>query len=271
MCLRKIDFYGVSFMEYKQFRDFRKNFYQELKKTTRTRKIKLSAEQDIYKKDSPYFYNVWYQLEEVENGEAVFILDISIKYHRFDELYYQILRPEKEFHFTDKLRANSGMLCPAKFPRMKKSFKCDGSENSIPELCEDLLEFINKFYADFLSEIKEKYNDLNGYYIANKEKDPLLAGLAYLDRGDTDKAAECFASPDVAGDNSLWSVTVYTDEQRRRAMENGKQITIYNSIYRSRKEQFNDYAIALKNNIIWNNDRAMYGLLNEEKNIANNL
>ena len=32
MCLREIEFYGVSFMEYKQFRDFRKNFYQELKK-----------------------------------------------------------------------------------------------------------------------------------------------------------------------------------------------------------------------------------------------
>ena len=98
------------------------------------------------------------------------------------------------------------------------------------------IEFINKFYADFLSEIKEKYNDLNGYYIANKEKDPLLAGLAYLDRGDTDKAAECFASPNVAGDNSLWSVTVYTDEQRRRAMENGKQITIYNQLYFTTKK-----------------------------------
>ena len=256
-------------MEYKQFRNFQKKFYQELKNAARKRKIKLSAEHDIYKKDSPYFYNVWYWLEEVENDVAIFSLDISIKYHRFDELYYQIIRPGKEFHFTDKLRANSGVLCPANFPRMKKSFKCDGSENSIPKLCEDLLNFINEFYADFLLEIKEKYNDLNGYYIANKKNESLLAGLAYLDIGDIDKAAECFASPNIAGDYSFWSVTIYTDEQRCRAIENGKQISINNSINRSRKEQFNDYAIALKNNLIWNNDRAMYGLLNVEKNVIN--
>ena len=39
------------------------------------------------------------------------------------------------------------------------------------------------------------------------------------------------------------------------------------SIYRSRKEQFMDYAVAVKNGLEWNHDRAMYGLLNNERSI----
>ena len=35
-------------------------------------------------------------------------LDITVKYHRFDELQYGILRPDQEPHFTDKLRAMPG-------------------------------------------------------------------------------------------------------------------------------------------------------------------
>ena len=58
-------------------------------------------------------------------------------------------------------------------------------------------------------------------------------------------------------------------EQRRRAQENGVKIhTAYGeSIYRSRKEQFMDYAVAVKNGLEWNHDRAMYGLLNNERSI----
>lgn len=92
--------------------------------------------------------------------------------------------------------------------------------------------------------------------------------MAYLDRGDIDSAIECFSSPNMDGANSIWSVDIYTDEQRRRAQESGEQIFVSQygeSIHRNRKEQFLDYAIALKNGLEWNYDRAMYGLLAEER------
>ena len=113
------------------------------------------------------------------------------------------------------------------------------------------------------------FRDLDGYYIAHKDEMPRLAGLAYLDRGDIDGAAECFSSPNMDGENHVWSVKIQTDEQRRRAQENGVKIhTAYGeSIYRSRKEQFMDYAVAVKNGLEWNHDRAMYGLLNNERSI----
>lgn len=252
-------------MDYKQFREWDKKFYQQLKQVTKARKLKLSAEHDIYKKDAPYFYRAFYWIEKVEDGKAEIDLDITIKYYRFDELQYGILRPGNELHFTDKIRANSGALCHTKFPRMKQTFECDGSEESITKLCEDLLDFLKNYSADFLAEVAVKHGDLNGYYIAHKEENPRLAGLAYLDRGDINGAVECFLSPNIDGEHSIWSVEIHTEEQRRRALENGKQIFATQCIHRNRKEQFNDFAVALKNGLEWNQDRAMYGLLAAER------
>ena len=125
-------------MDGKQFREWDKQFYQELKRATRGRKLKLSAEHDIYKKDGPYFYHAFYWLRKVEDGKAEIALDITVKYHRFDELNYGIIKPGNDLCFTDKIRANSGALCHAGFPRMTRTFACDGSEEAISRLCEYL-------------------------------------------------------------------------------------------------------------------------------------
>jgi hypothetical protein len=257
-------------MTAKELRQWEKKFYQALKAAVKARKIKLSAERDIYKKADPYFYSAFYSIAGVEDGKVDITLHISIKYHRFDELQHGILRPDALLHFTDKLRANSGALCPAGLPDVTQSFAYDGSEEAMPKLCEDLLDFLKAYCSDFLAMVEREYGDLDGYYIAHKEEMPRLAGLAYLDRGEPEKAIECFSSKKMDGENSLWSVDINTEEQYRRAQENGTEIYVTKygtSIYRSRKEQFADYAVALKNGLEWNYDRAMYGLLKKERSI----
>lgn len=254
-------------MDAKQMKKWESAFYQSLKAATKARKVKLSAEHDIYKKEGPYFYNVFYWVVRVEDGKADIELSISLKYHRFDELQLGIVNPGP-FHFTDKVRANSGALCASPIACVTQSFAHDGGEGSLPGLCEDLLDFLEGFYSDFLDKVKEEYGDLNGYYIANKEDMPRLAGLAYLDRGEPDEAIECFSSPQMDGENNLWSVEIHTDEQYRRARESGADIfegEYGRRLHRSRKEQFVDYATALGNGLEWNFDRAMYGLLDEER------
>lgn len=250
-----------------QLKAIDKLFYQAMKVETKKRKIKLSAEGDLYKKVDPYFFNVFHCIEKMDKGKINIILDISVKYHRYDELQYNILNPCNPVHFTDKIRANSGALCRADFPRQVQCFDYDGTEEMLPKLCEDILDFLEKYYTDFLAMVKKEYGDLENYYIANKDINPRLAGLACIDKGDFQGAIECFSHPNMDGMNHMWSVDINTDEQRCRAQENGTKIfrTSYGeSIHRSRKEQFRDYAIALKNGLEWTNDRAMYGLLNEE-------
>lgn len=98
-----------------------KMLYQTMKAATKKRKIKLSAEHDLYKKVDPYFFNVFYNIGKMADGKIDVTLDISVKYHRFDELQYNIINPGNPVRFTDKIRANSGAMCYAAFPRMVRS------------------------------------------------------------------------------------------------------------------------------------------------------
>lgn len=266
-----------------------KAFYQAMKIETKSRKIKLSAEQDIYKKVDPYFFNVFYFIvhHKCTEGKAVFSFDVTVKYHRFDELQYGIIHPGEDFHFTDKIRANSGALCYAAFPRFDETFDFDGNEESLPRLAAIVLDYLERYIRDFLTMVEKEYGDLNGYYIAKKDGNPRLAGLACLDRGDYEGAVECFIHPNMDGESNKWIVRAETRDQRKRAKENGylpqsslskslqeifvqktgqeKYSSGQRTIFRSRKDQFIDYAIALKNGLEWTSDMAMFGLLDEER------
>lgn len=245
-----------------------KALYQAMKAAAKARKIKLSAQYDLYKKEDPYFYNVFWWPDEMASGRIGMCLDISVKYHRFDEMQYSILRPGETPHFTDKLRANSGMLCRAAFPRMTRHFDFDGTEAAMLGLCEDLLDFLRDYYAGFLDMMEREYGDLDGYYIANRETMPRLAGLAYLDRGDPEGAAACLSQPNMDGGNSTWRVPVETQEQRERALASGVYLyecPEYTVVHRHRKDQFLDYAAAVRAGLEWTNDRAMFGLLPRER------
>lgn len=248
-----------------------KALYQAMKAAAKARKIKLSAQHDLYKKESPYFYHAFWWPEEFASGRIGMSLDITVKYHRFDELQYGILKPGETPHFTDKLRANSGMLCNAAFPRMMQHFDFDGTEAGMPALCEDLLDFLRDYCAGFLEMVEEQYGDLDGYYIAHRDTMPRLAGLAFLDRGDAAGAADCFSQPNMDGENSTWWVPAETEEQRRRALASGTYLyecPEYTAVHRHRKDQFRDYAAALRAGLAWTHDRAMFGLLPEEQAAA---
>ena len=162
----------------------------------------------------------------------------------------------------------SGMLCRAAFPRMTQHFDFDGTETAMPGLCEDVLDFLQDYCAGFLAMVEEQYGDLNGYYIANRETMPRLAGLAFLDRGDPESAAACFSQPNMDGESSTWWVQVETEEQRQRAMASGVYLyecPEYAAVHRHRKDQFFDYAVVLQNGLEWTHDRAMLGLLPQER------
>lgn len=245
-----------------------KALYQAMKAAAKRRKIKLSPQHDLYKKVDPYFYHAFWWPEEAASGRIGMTLDITVKYCRFDELQYGILRPGEEPRFTDKLRANSGMLCDAAFPRMIRHFDFDGTDAAMPGLCEDLLDFLQEYCAAFLAMVEETWGDLDGYYIAHRETMPRLAGLAFLDRGRPREAAACFSQPNMDGENSTWWVPVETEEQRQRALAGGTDLCErpgYAAVHRHRRDQFRDYAVALQNGLEWTRDRAMFGLLPAER------
>jgi len=138
----------------------------------------------------------------------------------------------------------------------------DWSEEANIGLAVALLDFLTEYIHDFLKLVNERYGSLSEYYIANKDTNPYLAALAYLDKGDRDSAAECLTQPNVGGEHSLWSVSIDTEQQRKRALANGIAKDYF---YRSQNAQYKDYAIALRKGLEWTRDRAFYGLLPEER------
>lgn len=245
-----------------------KDLFQAMKMAVKPRGYKVFIEQDIYKTVEPYSLNTFYFIHKVEDGKIDIILEFSIKYTRFDELQYSILRPDNHLHFTDRLRANSGMMCRAPLERMVHSFSFDGTDQEIPELCNAILDFIDEYFDNFLSEVLPQYGDLGDYFIAHKETNPRLAGLVCLDRGDMEGAYKCFVHPNMDGANNILTVEINTDEQRLRAEANGEKIFKLPkgySTYRNMRNQLADYAIALKKGLEWTVDRALYGLLPEER------
>ena len=240
-------------------------FYETMKIVAKQRKIKASPQHDLYKKDEPYFYCVFYDFDsfhpyEKETGLATIILDIAVKYCRFDELRWGIIQPGNDLKFTDKVRANSIAACNAAFPRKKVRFRYDSSENGLSQLCGDILDYLEKFYRDFFESIDRDYEILEEYYIANKEENPLLAGLVYIERGQFQNAEMCFRLPNMSCKNSTTSISPVTEEQRVRVSASCER-----PHSRSDYERLLDYTIAMQHGVKWTEETANFGLLPEER------
>ncbi len=239
--------------------------YEAMKVAAKRRKIKASPQHDLYKKDEPYFYCAFYDFDffhshEKETGLATIILDIAVKYCRFDELRWGIIQPGNDLKFTDKVRANSIAACKASFPRKKVRFKYDGSENGLSQLCGDILDYLENFYRDFFESIDRDHGTLEEYYIANKEENPLLAGLVYIERGQFQNAEKCFRLPNMSCKNSCTSIRPVTKEQLARVSVSCEQ-----PYRRSDYERLLDYTIAMQHGVKWTEETAAYGLLPEER------
>ena len=239
--------------------------YETMKVIAKQRKMKASPQHDLYKKDGLYFYHAFYAFDffhpyEEETGLATIILDISVKYCRFDELRWGILQPENDLKFTDRVRANSIAACKASFPRKKACFQYDGSENGLSQLCEDILDYLVNFYRDFWSVINRDYGTLEEYYIANIEENPLLAGLVYIERGQFQDAEKCFRLPNMSCKNSSTPISPVTEEQLARV-----SVSCKHPNFRSDYERLLDYTIAMQHGVKWTKETADYGLLPEER------
>lgn len=239
--------------------------YETMKIVAKQRNIKASPQHDLYKKSEPYFYHVFYGFDfrhpyKPETGATNIILDITVKYSRFDELRWGIISPGNDLKFTDKVRANSIAACEASFPRKSLSFKCDGSKDGLCRLCEDILDWLEKFYRDFFKSIEKDYGTLEEYYIANKEDNPMLAGLVYIERGQFQNAEKCFRLPNMSCKNSCTSIRPVTKEQLARVSVSCEQ-----PYRRSDYERLLDYTIAMQHGVKWTEETAAYGLLPEER------
>lgn len=241
------------------------SLYEAMKIAAGKRKIKASPQHDLYKRIEPYFFHTFYSFDtrrppDKESGKVGIILDIAVKYCRFDELRWGIISPGSDLKFTDKVRANSLAMCYASLPRKSILFDYDGSENDLYRLCDEILDWIDHFYQEFLASATREYGSLEEYYLAHREDNPLLAGLVYIERGQYREAESCFRLPNMSGKHNCTSIKPTTEEQLARVKASCER-----SYLRSDYERLLDYTIAMQHGVEWTEETARYGLLPEER------
>lgn len=240
-----------------------KKIYPAMKIEAKKRKIKLSAEQDLYQKLDTYFMRTFYWCQGfTSNGEVLFSVDIGIKYWRYDELKASIVSPGKQFKFTDKIRANSLAMCPCSFPRRTVVFPWDGSDEKLPDLCNALLDYISEFQNNFIQEAEQQYGGLGNFYIVHEKEYPLMAGLTYVERYLFQDAERCFSYSNMPLEHSLISFKAYTEEQVKRLKRDGInpiQFDDYYGFNKSEKQIFIEYARAMQRGCIWTEERLKFG------------
>jgi len=235
--------------------------YQAMKTAAKGRKVKASPQHDLYRMGGPYFFHAFYfwRNEAAADGKVEIGIDISVKYWRYDELQYSITDPESSFRFTDKTRANSVVMCRAELPRIERPFSWDGSDGTLLELCESILDWITAYQMNFVETAEREYGGLDGFYIAHEAEYPLLAGLTYVERGLYADAERCFRSPKMSYAGLKFTVVPETEEQKRRLERYGYSRES-GFCYRDMKSVFIDYAVAKQRGLDWNRDLRNFGL-----------
>lgn len=227
-------------------------------------KIKASAEHDLYKMQGDVFWNAFYcddflPAEQRKVGVEGFRIDLSVKGDHYDELQYYIIHPHDEFHFTDKVRANSGAMCRAQTISRKYALPFNAENPDYDFIAQELLKNILSELQNVLS-AAERTGGLNEYFIAHAQEYPRLAGLACIEKQDYDQAVEIFTN---ANDfHELFLIRPETDEQRLRLCKSmPEQAQADRKVFqRDYRYVYLDYCRAMQHGIVWNGNLAAYGL-----------
>ena len=238
--------------------------YQAMKDIAKKKGIKLSAEHDLYKMDSPYFLNAFYSdIEDKKEKKMCVNLTYEAKYCYFDDLKLYIVEPDSTVKLTDKVRANSVIRFRSVIHEEAMEFDCGGAEETYTEIAEKTVEHMEKWYRDFFDEVKNSYGDLENYFLSKKDSFLMQAAFIYLHQEKYDLAEECIQKlpPKLY---SVRSITPKTEEQKLR-LTASNAANFGSSYHRDDMDCIIDYVAAKKRGLEWTAERACYGLLKEER------
>ena len=227
--------------------------------------VKLSAQNDLYKMQAPYFVNVFFCEYPVKNkpGKINIHLVYELKYAYFDDLTLYIIECEPVTKLTDKVRANSIIKCDSKILQEYFDFDFDGKEESYPDLAERVFEHIKDRYREFFDDVEKNYGNLENYFTSNKEQYPRQAALVYIHNGDYINAEKCLKMmpPKMY---CMQTIHPQTEEQRQRLISSNAQ-PWGDAYHRDDMDCHLDFIVAKLNGLEWTAERATYGLLDAER------
>ena len=227
--------------------------------------VKLSAENDLYKMQEPYFVNAFFGKYPVINkpGKICIHIQYELKYAYFDDLTLYIIESDSDIKLTDKVRANSIIKCDSKIEQENVDFDFDGKDESYPDLAKRIFEHIKNRYREFFDEVEKDYGNLENYFTSNEEEYPRQAALVYIHNGDYINAEKCLKRmpPKM---QSMRTIRPKTDEQKQRLISSNAKAW-GDEYLRDDMDCHLDFIVAKLNGLEWTKERATYGLLDDER------
>jgi hypothetical protein len=238
--------------------------YQAMKEIAKSKGVKASPQHDLYKMMPPNFLNAFYSEyidKKAHKLEMKVTYDAKCSY--FDDLKLYMIEPDSTVKITDKVRANSVIQVYSHIAEEEYNFDFDGSDAAYEEVAVKTFAYIQKWYKDFFDGVKEKYGSLENFIITNQEEYQLQAAFIYIHQEQFEKAAELLGkmSDNI---NSTRLVVPNNDEQKQRLIDSEAK-EFGDRYLRSDMDCIIDYVTAKMNGVEWTPERALYGLLNEER------
>jgi len=239
--------------------------YQHIKVIAKNKGMKASPEHDLYKMMPPYFINAFYYdfPRKKNSGKITIGYDYGVKYSYFDDLSLTILNPVSDIKLTDKIRANSGIAVRSFIDKERIEYDFDGRDESYRQLAEDVFAHIEKWYMNFKEDVKEKYGDLEKFFVLNKDKYPRQAALVNIHLGNYAEAEDCLKRMPRKS-HSTRLIQPETEEQVERLINSGAEKFGKDSFLRDDMDCYYDYIIAQRNGVEWTAERARLGLSKAE-------
>ena len=238
--------------------------YQAMKDIAKSKGVKASPQHDLYKMIPPYFLNAfYYEITDKKAAKMEMNIHYEAKCSYFDELKIKMIDPDSTIKITDKVRANSVIHFQSIIAKEVIGFDFGGKDETYIEIAGKTFDHIEKWYGDFFDDVKNRYGDLENFFISNSDEFLMQAAFVYIDQKKYDLAEACISKlPSKL--NSCRSVTPESEEEENRLIDsNAKRFG--NSFLRDDMDCIIDYVASQKNGIEWTAKHARYGLLKEER------
>ena len=238
--------------------------YQAMKKIAKEKGVKASPQHDLYKMIPPYFLNAFYW-EDIDKKAHKIRINVTYdaKCSYFDDLKLYMIEPDSTVKITDKIRANSVIQFHSHIAEEEYFFDFEANDDVYEGITEKTFVCIQKWYKDFFDDVKENYDNLENYFIANQDDYHMQAAFVYIHQERFDEAAKLLDKLSQKL-HSTRIIVPNNDEQKQRLIDSGAE-DWENGYLRDDMDCILDYVTAKKKGLEWTAERARYGLLKEEK------
>lgn len=179
-----------------------RQFLKQLAVEAKPYRVKVSRNCiGMYQNMGDFFWRALIRPEPKPDGNIRLNTQVEIKPLRFDALFFEIAEPGRKVKITDLVRANRGFAFYT-IESFSAAIENSAVEESMGKASKQILEQSQAAVDTFLQQVNTQAENIYEYFIAQCDKEPMLAGLSYMCLGNYEDSKKCFQKAEH--DGKIW-------------------------------------------------------------------